>query len=456
VTQLRSGSATDVGRVRQVNQDCALEAGSLFAVADGMGGHAGGEVASRTAIDTLARTFQPPDEGLPPAELLIDAVEEANRAVWEQAQADTDLWGMGTTLTTLALVEEGGREELAVANVGDSRAYLLSGGDFTQLTADHSLVEEMVRSGELSAAQAAHHPKRHIITRVIGIEPTVDVDAWLLRPVTGDRILLCSDGLVDEVSDEDIASVLQEVEDPGQAARDLVTLAREHGGRDNITVIVVDVVAGTDDGVAGAGTTSAGTIPAEPPPFPDTGGDTGDRPPSKVTSPAPAPGGAGVALATATRMPVASRVQASSTLPTRPRPLRTPEAPPRSPRPITLRVVGFLVLLLAVIAAVVGAVAWYATGSYYVGLAGRRVAIYQGRPGGFLWFQPHVVDRTTLTTRKVLPSRLPDLRAGMQEPSLAAARRYVTNLRQEAASLPQFHPSHTRSRSSTTTTSGRS
>jgi len=454
VTLLRSGSATDVGRVRQVNQDCVLETGSLFAVADGMGGHAGGEVASRTAIDALARAFQPPAEGLPPAGLLIEAVETANQAVWEQAQADSDLWGMGTTLTTLALVEEEGREELAVANVGDSRAYLLSGGDFTQLTADHSLVEEMVRSGELSAAQAAHHPKRHIITRVIGVEPTVDVDAWLLRPVTGDRILLCSDGLVDEVSDEDIASVLAEVEDPGQAARDLVTLAREHGGRDNITVIVVDVVAGAEGG--GAGTTSAAVGPAGPPTSADPGGGSIGPPPSQAANPAAASGGTGVALATATRTPVTSRVQVPSASPTQPRPLRPPQAPPRSSRPVTLRVVGFLVLLAAVIAAVVGAVAWYATGSYYVGLAGRRVAIYQGRPGGFLWFQPHVVDRTSLTTGEVLPSRRPDLRAGMQEPSLAAARRYVANLRQEAASLPQFHPSRTHHKASTTTTSGRS
>ncbi|MGH9129182.1 MAG: Stp1/IreP family PP2C-type Ser/Thr phosphatase [Acidimicrobiales bacterium] len=248
--RLSSGAATDVGNVRQMNQDLALEADGLFGVADGMGGHVGGEVASRTAIEALRSTFEQAN-GPPSIRDLVGAVGAANLAVWNQALTDEDLRGMGTTLTAMALVTEDGVAEIALVNVGDSRAYRLRDGTFAQLTADHTMVEEMVRIGELSAREAASHPRRHVLTRSIGNEPDVEVDAWLVRPVDGDRLLLCSDGLFNEVDDDSISDVLGEVADPAEAAAELVRRALENGGSDNVTVVVVDV-AGEDDS-AGSG-----------------------------------------------------------------------------------------------------------------------------------------------------------------------------------------------------------
>ena len=238
--QLRSASATNVGRVRQVNQDLALETGILFGVADGMGGHVGGEVAARTAIGALQESFDQVS-GPPSIGDLVNAVGAANIAVWNQARSYPDLHGMGTTLTAMALVTEAAAAEIALVNVGDSRAYRLRGDTFAQLTSDHTLVEEMVRNGELSASDAASHPRRHVLTRALGIEPDVEVDAWLVRPVAGDRLLLCSDGLINEVSDTSIAMVLGGIPDPAEAAEELVRMALEHGGSDNVTVVVVDV-----------------------------------------------------------------------------------------------------------------------------------------------------------------------------------------------------------------------
>jgi serine/threonine protein phosphatase PrpC len=172
VTVLRSGSATDVGRVRTSNQDVALEDPDLFAVADGMGGHVGGEVAARVAVDTLRAAFQ----RQPTVEGLRRAVAEANRAVWRQGQTERGLRGMGTTLTVTALVSaEDGREVIALANVGDSRAYVysrFSKPNLIQVTADHSLAEEKVRQGQLTEAEAAVHPHRHILTRALGVSST--------------------------------------------------------------------------------------------------------------------------------------------------------------------------------------------------------------------------------------------------------------------------------------------
>src|SRR5437016_113420 len=224
--------------VRTTNQDRAFEGDGLYAVADGMGGHVGGETAAQTAIEAFQTTFA----GHPSADGLADAVRQANHAVWERARAQADLRGMGTTLTALALVTVDGRQDLTVVNVGDSRAYLYQEGVLSQLTADHSLVEEMVRSGELSAEEAAVHPQRHILTRALGIEPDVEVDVSHVPPHAGDRILLCSDGLINEVGDDEIASILGRHPDPEAAAQALVAEARDAGGNDNITVVVVDIV----------------------------------------------------------------------------------------------------------------------------------------------------------------------------------------------------------------------
>ena len=249
LTVLRSGSASDVGRVRNVNQDLPLERPNLYAVADGMGGHVGGEVAARVAVETLEQAF----ERAPTVEGLRQAFSEANAAVWQESQANADLRGMGTTLTAVALVSgPEGKDVLALANVGDSRAYLFSGGDITQVTDDHSLAEERMRQGEMTVAEAAVHPQRHILTRALGVSSQVDADMWELELRSGDRLLLCSDGLTNEVGSDEMADILGEVDDPTEAAQRLVDTANGHGGADNITVVVVDVQVGEE----GDGTTS--------------------------------------------------------------------------------------------------------------------------------------------------------------------------------------------------------
>jgi PPM family protein phosphatase len=247
VTVLRSGAATDVGRVRTVNQDMPLERPNLYAVADGMGGHVGGEVAARVAVETLARAF----ERSPTVEGLGVAFSEANDAVWRESQQNPELRGMGTTLTAAALVGgPGGHDVLALANVGDSRAYVFSADELSQVTDDHSLAEERMRHGEMTEAEAAVHPQRHILTRALGVSSEVDADMWELELRTGDRILLCSDGLSNEVAVGEMEAVLRDVDDPGEAAQRLVDAANENGGADNITVVVVDVQIGEE----GAGT----------------------------------------------------------------------------------------------------------------------------------------------------------------------------------------------------------
>ncbi len=243
MTVLRSGSATHVGRVRQINQDLPLERPNLYAVADGMGGHVGGEVAARVAVETLEQSFGREQT----ADGLVQAFDEANLAVWQESQVNTELRGMGTTLTAAALVADAdGHDVLALANVGDSRAYVFSEGQISQVTADHSLAEERVRHGEITEQEAAVHPQRHILTRALGVSPEVETDMWELQLRTGDRLLLCSDGLSNEIDMEDMAAVLADEPDPGEAARRLVDAANRHGGADNITVVVVDVLVGED------------------------------------------------------------------------------------------------------------------------------------------------------------------------------------------------------------------
>lgn len=245
MTHLSAGSATDIGR-RQINQDRVLVAddGQLFAVADGMGGHRRGEVAAQIAVTHLARRMV----GDASLDALIAGVEGANREVFQASASDAELQGMGTTLTALALVHVDGEDRLAIANVGDSRTYLLRSGELEQLTEDHSLVAEMVREGHLTSEGARTHRQRSVLTKALGVEPSITPDVLEVLPSAGDRYLLCSDGLCGEVSDEQMAAVLRRLADPDEAARELVRLALVAGGSDNISVVVVDVL--DDDGAA--------------------------------------------------------------------------------------------------------------------------------------------------------------------------------------------------------------
>jgi PPM family protein phosphatase len=232
---LRIGAMTDVGRVRSANQDALLVIGDLAAVADGMGGHAAGEVASSLALHAL-REARITDE-----DALRDAIAAANDRVFSESVDRPSLHGMGTTLTVFVRMMLNDLEQVVIANVGDSRAYRFSDDQLLRLTRDHSYVADLVAAGELSETKARSHPKRNILTRAIGVEPNVGVDSWVLPLTIGDRFLLCSDGLINEVDEPLIAGTLSEVRDPQEAAEILVHLANSNGGRDNITVIVVDI-----------------------------------------------------------------------------------------------------------------------------------------------------------------------------------------------------------------------
>ncbi len=415
MTTLQWGAATDVGRVRANNEDSSLVADHLFAVADGMGGHRAGEVASQVAVAALRANYT--DRSV---EGLKAAVEQANHTVFQQQAEDPDLRGMGTTLVAVSLVDGENGEELAFVNVGDSRIYRLHDGELEQITEDHTVVDELVRDGLLSPEEATTHPQRHIITRALGIDAFVRVDADSVVPYTGDRFLLCSDGLFDEVEDNRIAGVLRRLSDPSEAAAELVRLALQSGGRDNVTVVVVDVVDDDDR----AGTASAALAD-------DPKGTVADM--------------AGFTTAPAEEDEKTAAVPAATSR--RARATEKEKAP--RPRRFTWRVALFALAFLVVLGAAAGAVGWYARNTYYVGFLGDEVAIFRGRPGGVLWFDPTLEQRTGID-RADVPSRLlPRLEDGKQEGSLGDAEAYVKNLREEID--PPTSPTSTTSSTTSTT-----
>jgi PPM family protein phosphatase len=223
---------TDTGRQRRDNEDSAFARAPVFVVADGMGGAQAGEVASRIAVEAFEHGL--PDSGSP-EERLATRVREANQQIYERSRADRGRAGMGTTLTA-AYVDD---THVAIAHVGDSRAYLFRDGTLQRLTQDHSLVDELVRRGKLTEEQAAEHPQRSIITRALGPEPDVEVDTWTYPARAGDVVLLCSDGLTSMISEERVKAVLTEHENNlDEAADALIREANEAGGRDNITVVL--------------------------------------------------------------------------------------------------------------------------------------------------------------------------------------------------------------------------
>lgn len=227
------GSRTDVGCVRERNEDSLAVSPPLFAVADGMGGHAAGDVASELAVKVLMKNAPTTAD----VDMLGEAVIKANHAVINEALR-AELAGMGTTMT--ACVIEG--THLAIAHVGDSRAYLLHHGKLQQLTRDHSLVADMVEAGRLTEEEARVHPNRSIITRAIGSDPNMQPDLYEITASPGDRLLLCSDGLYSMVENSRIQSQLARIRDPQRCASALVNDAISAGGLDNVTVVVVDIV----------------------------------------------------------------------------------------------------------------------------------------------------------------------------------------------------------------------
>jgi PPM family protein phosphatase len=268
---------TDTGRQRRENEDSALARAPVFVVADGMGGAQAGEVASRIAIEAFERGL--PDSGTP-EERLATRVREANHQIYERSRADRGRAGMGTTLTAAYL----DRSHVAIAHVGDSRAYLYRDGTLQRLTQDHSLVDELVRRGKLTEEQAAEHPQRSIITRALGPEPDVEVDTWSYPARAGDVVLLCSDGLTSMIPEERIAEILAVHHDLDAAADELIREANDAGGRDNITVVLFRVEE-LDGNGAGEETRVGMAEPREPVAGP-SGGDW--RGTTAVVAPPPA------------------------------------------------------------------------------------------------------------------------------------------------------------------------
>jgi protein phosphatase len=267
----RSTAVTDTGRRRMRNEDAYVFESHLFAIADGMGGARAGEVAAGIAAAALkdGRASVTDEDSL---EAVID---EANRLVWQRSVADPGTSGMGTTVT-VAFVDPA-QERVVFGHVGDSRAYRLRGETLEQMTTDHSLVAELVRSGVLTPEEAERHPQRSAITRAVGTESVIEADVFSVPAALGDLYLLCSDGLTDMLSaDEIAATILAADRDPVAAAPELVTAANARGGDDNITVVLFELVEGEPDPVEPLAT-------AEP-----------DAPPAPREEPAPRAGSADV------------------------------------------------------------------------------------------------------------------------------------------------------------------
>jgi serine/threonine protein phosphatase PrpC len=230
----RTAVVTDTGRRRLGNEDANVFKPPFFAIADGMGGARAGEIAAGLAAAAL-------EEGAPQsADGIVALIEEANRRIWERSVQDPETAGMGTTLTAALVDAEAGT--IAIGHVGDSRAYLYRDGELEQLTTDHSLVVELVESGILTPEEAERHPQRSAITRAVGTEPTVEVDAFTVDAKPSDLYLICSDGLTDMLAADEVEDVIESAEaDPSRAAEALVAAANARGGEDNITVVLFEM-----------------------------------------------------------------------------------------------------------------------------------------------------------------------------------------------------------------------
>ena len=376
--KLKWGASTDVGMVRQQNEDSFLAEETLFVVADGMGGHNAGEVASALAVTTLKAGAR---LGIDTTEDFRELVQQANSAIYTASLDDSTQSGMGTTVTALSIVE-GEEPRVLVANVGDSRAYLWRSGALSRLSVDHSYVQELVNEGIITPEAARVHPRRNIVTRALGIDRSVMVDVFTHFVRTGDRIVLCSDGLVDEVADVEIARVLGQHTDPQETAEALVMVANTNGGRDNTTVIVVDVLDDISEPLVS--TTPDNTAPMQSPSV--------DAIDSGLV-------GAGVGSVGVKKK---SRVG----------------------------MVLFWTALVAIVLSGITVVGVYARSGYFIGFdKDSRVAVYRGRVGGVLWFNPTVDTQTTLLGEDLPEDVLRDVALNRTFTSSTMASKYLALVR---------------------------
>jgi serine/threonine protein phosphatase PrpC len=344
---------SDTGRQRRANEDSLMVRSPLFVVADGMGGAQAGEVASRVAAETFQGGL--PD-GPPPEAALERLVQQANARIHELSHANAEQAGMGTTLTAIYV----GELEVAIAHVGDSRAYCLRDGQLLRLTDDHSLVDELLRQGRLTPEEAVEHPQRSVITRALGIEGTVEVDTRSFRGLAGDVYLICSDGLTTMLSEQRIAEILSATPRLRDAGEALIAAANEAGGRDNITVILLRLEEVGGDGSVSEEATMTGIPAVQAPPATDTG-----RGAARETA-----GAVAAACAPAAPPPRRPRVPAGA-----------PTRPPARRRRLRPRHAGVLAATLVVLALLIAGALLALQSVYFIGTDDRGlVTLYQGVP----------------------------------------------------------------------------
>ena len=391
---------SDVGLVRQNNQDSGYAGANLLVLADGMGGPAGGDIASSVAIAHLV----PLDTDSHPAETLLpslrDALMDAHEELSERSEQDPELAGLGTTC--IALMRSGNK--LAMVHIGDSRAYLLRGDTLTQVTTDHSFVQYLVDSGQITPEEAEHHPQRNVVMRILGdSQADVTPDETMREAVVGDRWLLCSDGLSGGVSSDTIAEILTDVRDPGECAEELIRLALLAGGPDNVTCVVADIV-------------PAGTIPPSAPQI--VGAAAKDRL-------APTRGGGGAAaraaaLASPTKeLPVDDEAEAEA------------DAPRRSRFAWLLPVIS---LMLAIGVVIAGWLGWqWSQSQYYVMGKDGSVVIFQGIPQSIgSWNLSHAVEITDVKLDQLAAVDQQRLQEPVTRSSRGEVDAYVAILRSNA------------------------
>jgi len=370
LTRWRFAAATDTGVVRATNQDALHVDNQLAIIADGMGGHAAGEVASEIAVNIVREDFARSGA----VEGLHEAIERANLAIIKDASENPDRFGMGTTVIAVGITYDlEGVGSPTLFNVGDSRAYQLRDGALRQLSEDHSVAEEWVRMGRLTPEEALTHPRRHQLTRALGVEEKLDIDVLSLDIHIGDRILLCSDGLTNELSNEEIARIASSPNALDDAVVALVDGAKRAGGNDNISVILLEF-----DEVSLASTPIKKTVSSTPP-------------------------------------PEARGAQSQPTI-------------IRRQRQFSWRVYGGAGVFALLLLGFVLIMHWYAYSTFYLANDNGVVGVYQGQANGVLWFQPEKVLDTTYQVSQLRPADQQALSATIAEPTLNAALNYAAYL----------------------------
>jgi len=369
LTRWRFAAATDTGVVRATNQDALHVDNQLAIIADGMGGHAAGEVASEMAVSLVKEDFARSGA----VEGLHEAIEKANLAIIKDASDNPERFGMGTTVIAVGITYDAeGVGSPTLFNVGDSRAYQLRDGALRQLSEDHSVAEEWVRMGRLTPEEALTHPRRHQLTRALGVEEKLDIDVLSLNIHVGDRILLCSDGLTNELTNEEIGRIASSPNPLEDAVVELVDGAKRAGGNDNISVILLEF-----DEVSLASNPINKTVSSTPPPE----AKVAQSPPTIIR-----------------RRQFSWRVYGGAGV-------------------FALLILGFVLIMH-----------WYAYSTFYLANDNGVVGVYQGQPNGVLWFQPEKVLDTTYQVSQLRPADQQALNATIAEPTLNAALNYAAYL----------------------------